>query len=50
LAFGSDWLRASLGDWLSFAVVIGYLFLLRVVAETIELKLRERMGSNENDS
>ncbi len=45
-----DSLRASLGDWLSFALVVGYLIVLRVIALSIESKLYERMENFENDS
>jgi hypothetical protein len=38
--FATDPLRASLGDWLSFAVAIAYLVLLRLTAELIERKYR----------
>jgi len=34
-------MRSSLGDLPSFAMLIGYLLLLRLVAEIVERKLRD---------
>ena len=36
LGLAQDQLRSMLGDWLAFAAVVAYLFLLRLLAEYLE--------------
>jgi predicted RND superfamily exporter protein len=41
LVFTTDWLRATLGDFLSFGVVIIYIVILHLLAEKYGKNLRD---------
>ena len=47
LALWQDALRSALGDWLSFAVVIAYLLLLRLIGDSV---MRAAQRRTEKDS
>jgi hypothetical protein len=42
LALWQDALRSSLGDWLSFAVLVVYLLLLRLIGDGVMRALQRR--------
>ena len=46
LALWQDALRSSLGDWLSFAVVIAYLLLLRLIGDSVMRAAQGRTGKD----
>ena len=46
LAFATPLLRTSLGDWLAFAVAIGYLAILRLLWEFVERKVRSAQDAS----
>lgn len=42
LVLWQDALRSSLGDWLSFAMVIAYLLLLRLIGDSVMQAVQRR--------
>ena len=46
LALWQDALRSALGDWLSFAVVIAYLLLLRLIGDSVMRAAQGRTGKD----